>query len=301
MKKGNHTKIYFENFPTFLEKTRERIENFLAKTLLKDLRNSGQLGNAMEYSLLNGGKRLRAAMTFSVEERLSVPQTVSNHIAASIECLHTCSLIHDDMPAIDNDDLRRGKPTCHIAFGEAIALLAGDALLNLSHHFIHTIPRTLLSGDTIVNLSCYLSTVIGTEGLIGGQAAELSSPTGDKLYDIYYKKTGLLLGAGLKLMLITTSQAETPLAAQLEQFTYHLGIAYQIQDDLLDLESPAEITGKNQLSDQAADRHTMLAEVGVEKARELVAEHFKRAMGYLTPHQWPELEKVAHFIMRRKY
>ena len=288
----------------FLGDSRKRIEGFLSTGLSN---THSTLTNAMQYALLSGGKRLRSAMIYSIEARCHVSSAAANHIAAAIECVHASSLTHDDLPAIDDDHWRRGKPACHIAFDEATAILTGDALLNLAHQFIHTIPTTTISANSILKIAKYFTRSIGHEGLMDGQATELGTPHSDlneeKLLDIYHKKTGLLFGTGLKLVLLAAEMETTAIAAQLDKFSYHLGLAFQIQDDIIDVESPSELSGKPQYSDQNSGRYTMVDCIGLNTAKQRVVEHINAATRAIqsAPEGFQRLQEIALFVMNRSH
>lgn len=224
------------------------------------------LGDAMRYSLLSGGKRVRPVLMLAVAEMLGVPQDDVLPYAVALEMIHTYSLIHDDLPAMDNDDFRRGKPSCHKAFGESYAILAGDALLNQAFTICFD---SALKGEKYALASKLLSEYAGMNGMIAGQAADLyfsdhvNEPSEEELLFVQENKTGKLL---LAPILIPSILADNRYFLRLEQFGKELGRLFQITDDILDVTGAFETLGKSIGKDENADKLTCVKLYGLTGA-----------------------------------
>lgn len=260
---------------------------------------------AIKYSVEAGGKRLRPILTIAVAETLGAEEDSVIELACAMEYLHTYSLIHDDLPAMDNSDLRRGKPTCHRVYGEAIAVLAGDALLTLSFETIAKYGLRKGRESMATEIVLELATASGTAGMIGGQVLDLegegSALTLSEIEDIAAKKTGALLKAAI----ITGAIAAGGTAAQksaLTTFAENIGPAFQIVDDLLDRESTTEDLGKPAGADQARYKATFPAVLGVTEARKLADCLYSKAVAALADLDRPTdlLEALARRMIYRK-
>ena len=210
-----------------------------------------QLFAAMRYSIFNGGKRVRPALCFAAAEAVATSDGNTAKVAAALEMIHAYSLVHDDLPAMDDDDLRRGKPTCHIQFGEATAILAGDGLQSLA--FQQLTELSDIPPETTVELIAMLSQLGGCHGMVAGQAIDLAA-TGttlnlQQLKTMHAHKTGALIEASVLMGAIATAQANPEKLRALKEFSTAIGLAFQIQDDILDVESSTELLGKQQGSD----------------------------------------------------
>jgi geranylgeranyl diphosphate synthase type II len=249
---------------------------------------------AMRYSLFAGGKRIRpilclqAAMAVSGDDPESIPGAVN--AACSLEMIHTYSLIHDDLPALDNDDYRRGKPTCHKVFGDAMAILAGDALFTLAMQTLSVIEG--LASGTV-------------EGMIGGQVTDIEGerqPATPELLDrIHRAKTGALLRASVRMGGICGGANDAGLAA-LSSYGEHVGLAFQIVDDILDVEESSEALGKTAGKDAAQGKITFPAVYGLEASRSMAASECDKAHAALEPFGEPafRLHQIADLIVHRK-
>ncbi len=240
---------------------------------------------AMRYSVFNGGKRLRPALCFAAANAIGGGNTTDNtaKVAAAVEAIHAYSLIHDDLPAMDDDDLRRGKPTCHIQFGEATAILAGDALQSLA--FQQLTELSDLPAETRLELVSMLSRYAGCAGMVTGQAIDLAA-TGqalqlEQLKTMHGYKTGALIEASVLMGAIATGAANQQQLDALKQFASAIDLAFQIQDDILDVESSTEQLGKQQGSDAANNKSTYTSILGLEQAREQAAELYQQSMSSL--------------------
>ena len=256
---------------------------------------------AMRYSLFAGGKRLRPILTLAVAESLGENAEAALPLAAAIEMVHTYSLIHDDLPSMDNDDFRRGKPTNHRVFGEAIAILAGDALLTSAMELLAKAPY-----DPAVRcrLAAMLSSAAGTRGIIGGQVMDISSET--KILDrvdlekLHGMKTAALIGfaaVGPAVMLQSGEEAERALS----QYGQLIGLAFQIVDDILDVEGKTEILGKTAGKDQSLHRATYPSLLGLDESKRLALDLVDTAIlsiGRYDPYSY--LEQLAGHILQRE-
>ncbi len=238
------------------------------------------LAEAMLYSLEAGGKRIRPLLLFAVIEAFGKNPEIGKDAAAAIEMVHTYSLIHDDLPSMDDDDLRRGKPTNHKVFGEATAILAGDALLTLSFGMLARIPDSIAPADVKLSLIEGLSNAAGAAGMVGGQVADMEGegrqlPLEDLEY-IHINKTGKLLEysiiAGAELAGANEEQKQI-----LARFAYHIGLAFQIRDDILDVEGSEVVIGKPVGSDKGNNKGTYPAILGMEGAKAALRDHLHQA------------------------
>ena len=258
---------------------------------------------AMRYSLFAGGKRIRPLLAIAAAETIAGDDVSNITFAVSLELIHTYSLIHDDLPALDNDDLRRGRPTCHKVFGDAMAILAGDALLTLAFEVLAKLEA--VPAHQMVHLVRELAVASGTVGgMIGGQVNDIEGenkpPTEALLESIHRAKTGALLRASVRMGGIYAAANESQLAA-LTSFGEHAGLAFQIVDDILDVEQPSEKLGKTAGKDAAQNKITFPAVYGLERSRamaeaERVAAH--AALHGLGPRS-SRLKELADLIVYR--
>jgi geranylgeranyl diphosphate synthase, type II len=267
----------------FTQEHKQLLESEL-RTLVEKLNAPPIIKEAMHYSLEAGGKRIRPLLVFATLAAFEKDPKIGLMAAAAIEMIHTYSLIHDDLPSMDNDDLRRGKPTNHKVFGEAIAILAGDALLTYSFEVIGQIPEKIASGDTKLQLVIEMAKAAGSEGMVGGQVADMEGEgktlTIEELEYIHIHKTGKLLKfsviAGALLGGANPTQLEN-----LSAFAHHLGIAFQIQDDILDLEGNQELLGKPVGSDSTNEKSTYPQLLSMEGAKKALKQQLHLSKQYL--------------------
>jgi geranylgeranyl diphosphate synthase type II len=258
---------------------------------------------AMRYSLFAGGKRIRPLLAIATAEALSDAPLGIENAACTLELIHTYSLIHDDLPALDNDDLRRGRPTCHKVFGDAMAILAGDALLTLAFEVLARIDG--VSPERRVDLVRELATASGTVGgMIGGQVNDIEGegkfPTAALLESIHRAKTGALLRASVRMGAIYAGADAAQLQA-LTDFGEHVGLAFQIVDDILDVEQPSEALGKTAGKDAAQHKITFPAVYGIEQSREMAESERLAAHLALQPFddRANRLRELADLVVRR--
>ncbi len=259
---------------------------------------------AMRYSLFAGGKRIRPILCIAAANAVKDAPPGIESAACSLEMIHTYSLIHDDLPALDNDDLRRGRPTCHKQFGEAMAILAGDALLTLAFQALSELDG--VDAATKVRLITELSRASGTvDGMIGGQVNDIQGegqpPSEPLLEAIHRAKTGALLCASVRMGAIHAG-ADTAQLAALTAYGRHAGLAFQIVDDLLDVEQPSEVLGKTAGKDAAQQKITFPAVYGLARSREIAEEERCAALLALQPFdsRANRLREIADLIVNRK-
>lgn len=254
------------------------------QTLVERLNAPSVIKEAMQYSLKAGGKRIRPLLLFATLDAFGEDPKKGLLAASAIEMVHTYSLIHDDLPGMDNDDLRRGKPTNHKVFGEAIAILAGDALLTYSFEVIGKIPAEYATSETKLKLLIELAKAIGTEGMVGGQVADMEGENKvlslEELEYIHIHKTGKLLGYSV-LAGAWLAQANVDQLDNLASFAHHLGLAFQIQDDILDVVGSQEIIGKPVGSDTANHKSTYPQLLSLEGAKKALTEQIKLSKQFL--------------------
>ncbi|GGO73689.1 (2E,6E)-farnesyl diphosphate synthase [Bowmanella pacifica] len=264
------------------------------------------LRDAMGYALLMGGKRVRPAMLYTTGQMLGVKLSDLDAAAMALECIHCYSLVHDDLPAMDNDDLRRGQPTCHIAFDEASAILAGDALQTLAFSLLCDYPLSAACEPQRVKLVSALASASGYLGMCGGQALDMQAT--DKLIDIgqleqlHQCKTGALLQASVKMACIL---ADIPASEQqqLAIFAENIGLAFQVQDDILDVTGDTQTLGKRQGSDQTLNKSTYPALLGLDGAKALAQQLYQQALQALQPlpYNTDLLRSFAGYIVDRNH
>ncbi|WP_328703144.1 polyprenyl synthetase family protein [Alkalihalobacterium elongatum] len=267
----------------FLQKSKLELEQQLPNCI-SGLKAPATLKEAMAYSLSAGGKRVRPVLLLATLHAFNRDEKIGNNIACAIEMLHTYSLIHDDLPAMDDDDLRRGKPTNHKVFGEAMAILAGDALLTYSFQLISEIPNEFATDSMKVKLIQELAKAAGPEGMVGGQVADMEGEgknlTLEELEYIHYHKTGDLLTYSVLAGAILAGAQEEEIE-QLRLFGKELGLVFQIKDDILDIEGDANMIGKPVGSDSGKDKSTYPSLLTMDGAKEKLFEHTNRAKEYL--------------------
>jgi len=273
-------------FARRLESYQSRIELILDQMLQADDAAVGRLHEAMRYSVLGGGKRLRPLLVYVSGTCFGAPLERLDAPAAAVELIHAYSLIHDDLPAMDDDDLRRGRPSCHRAFGEGTAVLAGDALQ--ARAFAVLAEHSGALPDAVrVEMLTILARAIGTEGMAGGQAIDLQA-VGHALSEpalemMHRRKTGALIQASVELGAIAAGPRTDAERAALAIYGGEVGLAFQIQDDILDVTGETAVLGKRAGADAAHVKPTYPSLLGLDRARKLAREHHDRAVAALEP------------------
>ena len=255
----------------------------------------------MRYSLLAGGKRIRPVLAMATARAIGEEPHAVLPLAGAIELIHTYSLIHDDLPAMDDDDLRRGRPTCHVRFGEDVAILAGDALY--AEAFRHLLTEQPGEPDRILAAARELAAATGVDGMVGGQYLDVaeSPTTPDELRTLHALKTGRLIGASVSCVLLLHGVDGAPDAAY-RRYAAELGVLFQIVDDILDVTGTDAALGKPQGSDERHGKRTYVSHYGLDGARRLARECHQAARASLrdaAPHGATELEQITDFILTR--
>ena len=272
---------YTEQLEAYLERINQKLKFYIASIEEKSI-----VSEAMEYSLMNAGKRVRPVLALAFCEMLGGDTETVLPFACAVEMIHTYSLIHDDLPCMDDDDLRRGKPSCHKRFGEAYALLAGDALLNLAAEVIF---GRFGDTDTSLALSCgkILFTGAGVDGMIGGQTIDLCSENTaielETLQKLQALKTGKLITSPCQIGVIAAKGSEADMRMA-EQFGSDIGLQFQIVDDILDVTSSAEVLGKPIGSDVVNDKSTYVSLLGLQQSRQTAQQLKEQSLALLEPY-----------------
>lgn len=290
-----------------IDDVQTRINNYLTKKLASLTLNDEKLLAAMRYGLLIGGKRMRPYLAYITGATLDAKQGDIDGVAAAIECIHAYSLLHDDLPAMDDDDLRRGQPTCHKAFDEATAILAGDSLQTLAFDIIANHEFSEAVDTKRINLLRHLVNAAGYQGMCGGQALDLAAT--DKaislaaLENLHSLKTGALLEASVKMAAECSNKATLYDKKQLALYAKLVGLAYQVRDDIIDITSTEEELGKPKGSDLAANKSTYPALLGLQGAQEKAENLYQQALQALAtlPYNTQSLSDFATFIVSRKH
>ncbi|UJZ95357.1 (2E,6E)-farnesyl diphosphate synthase [Photobacterium damselae subsp. damselae] len=269
---------------------------FADQTLLK----------AMKYGALLGGKRVRPFLTYVTGNMLGVNEENLDTPAAAIECIHAYSLIHDDLPAMDDDELRRGQPTCHIAFDEATAVLAGDALQTLAFEILAEGTLSIDGESQRIKMIKELAQASGAAGMCMGQALDLDGEGKHlgltQLEQIHKHKTGALIRCAVRLGALAAGEKGLEILPQLNTYAEAIGLAFQVQDDILDVISDTETLGKPQGSDIALDKSTYPALLGLEGAKQKAQQLYQEAVQALEaiPYDTTQLEVFARYLIERK-
>jgi geranylgeranyl pyrophosphate synthase len=296
-----------EEFGAQLEAWRLRMERALAERLPEADRVPARLHEAMRYSVLGGGKRIRPALLFATARTLGMSEDEVEAAACAIELVHVYSLVHDDLPAMDNDDLRRGRPTCHKAYDEATALLVGDSLQPLAFQLLASDPALPASPAVRLRLIDMLAQAIGTFGMAGGQAIDLAAQ-GMRLdiaqvEDMHARKTGAVIRASVLMAAECAPPMDASLYAALTRFATALGLAFQIQDDLLDVTGDTLILGKATGADSERAKPTHPAIIGIAASQQRARLLHNQAINALVPFgdKADSLRSLAHWLLSRQY
>ena len=283
-----------------------RVEQALDDWLPKSNVQPQSLHEAMRYAVLGQGKRIRPALVYSSGAAFGVNLNELDGPACAVEIIHAYSLIHDDLPAMDDDDLRRGKPTCHVAFNEATAILAGDALQALAFHVLAHDKNIKVNSAHRVKMINRLAVASGSRGMAGGQAIDLEA-VGKKLNimeleNMHIHKTGALICASVELGALSYPEIMTADLEQVSHFAKCIGLAFQVQDDILDIESDTVTLGKPQGSDMARNKPTYPELLGLKGAKEVARNLYLEAIASLNnfDQKADMLRGLADYIVNRK-
>jgi geranylgeranyl diphosphate synthase type II len=300
---------------------REEVERYLQDMRFSDAALTAGLEEAMRYSLLASGKRIRPVLALATAHAVGLSHEQAMPLAASLELIHTYSLIHDDLPAMDDDALRRGRPTCHVAFGEDVAILAGDGLYAEAFH--HLLAGETAAPERVLEAAAELASATGVNGMVGGQYVDVrgSAPAGpDGLRRLHELKTGRLIGASV-VCVLSLAGVRGPATIAFRRFAGELGVLFQIVDDILDVTGTDAALGKPQGSDERHGKRTYVSEFGIDRAKDLAAESHRTAREALAqaasdgienqirldpthlnltgPSRTAELEQITDFIYTR--
>ena len=263
------------------------------------------LSQAMRYAVLGGGKRLRPVLVYAVGGACGASQDRLDATAAAVEIIHAYSLVHDDLPAMDDDALRRGRPTCHIVFGEAMAILAGDALQALAFEVLAADSRLAQEPALQVEMLRTLAAACGAHGMAGGQAFDLAAVgkrlAPEELERMHVYKTGALIRASVRLGALAAGCKDASTLAALERYGHCIGLAFQIRDDILDIEGDSATIGKTAGKDVANDKPTYPAILGMDGAKAHLAELTAQALAAVAPlgAAFSPLAELARFVVER--
>jgi geranylgeranyl diphosphate synthase type II len=288
--------------PPYPEHLRERTERYLEQLRFSTEEATRGLEEAMRYSLLAGGKRIRPVLALATAAAVGREPDSVLPLAGALELIHTYSLIHDDLPAMDDDDIRRGRPTCHVAFGEDVAILAGDGLY--AEAFLLLLSQQQGEPASVLAAARELAVATGVQGMVGGQYLDVASTAAEGpegLRRLHELKTGRLIGASVECVLLLSGHDRI---TQFRAFASELGVLFQIVDDILDVIGSAQALGKPQGSDERLGKRTYVSEFGIDGARDLAAESHRRARAALAQAadgQAAELEQITDFIATRSY
>ena len=294
-------------FSHYLSLCQDRVNQALSLALSQLNNKAPSLQQAMEYSCLQGGKRIRPVLVYASAEVVGDTEPYLDDldtVACAVEVVHAYSLIHDDLPAMDDDDLRRGKPTCHKAFDEATAILAGDALQTLAFSLI---AESQLSDENKVRAVAILADAAGAKGMVAGQAVDLSSVgeqlTLQELEAMHQQKTGALIRASVALGAIAMNCNDNSVMGSLDDYATAIGLAFQVQDDILDEESDTQTLGKQQGADRALDKPTYAQLLGLQGAKEKLASLHQDSLKALAPlrEKGKHLQQLADYIVARRH
>jgi geranylgeranyl diphosphate synthase, type II len=263
---------------SYPEDLREEVERHLRGMHFSEEPLTAGLDEAMRYSLLAGGKRIRPVLALATARAIGLELAEVMPLAGAIELIHTYSLIHDDLPAMDDDELRRGQPTCHVKFGEDVAILAGDGLYAEAFHHLLTHQRS--APERVLRAAAELAGATGVNGMVGGQYADVSPPAPSGvagLRRLHELKTGRLIGASVLCVLMLGGIEDAPATIPFRRFATELGVLFQIVDDILDVTGTDDELGKPRGSDERHGKRTYVSEFGIDHARELAADSHRMA------------------------
>jgi geranylgeranyl diphosphate synthase, type II len=281
---------------------RAQVEEYLERLQFSTEPGLGGLEGAMRYSLLAGGKRIRPVLALATASALGRTPATVLPLAAALELIHTYSLIHDDLPAMDDDDLRRGRPTCHVKYGEGVAILAGDGLY--AEAFRHLLHEQQGQPSRLLAAAAELAAATGVNGMVGGQYIDVRNlvPDGEvSLRRLHELKTGRLIAASVEcVLLLTSDETASTRLPDFRAFAAELGVLFQIVDDILDVTGTADALGKPQGSDERHGKLTYVSQYGVDGARRMAADSHRHAREALSRAGGAtELEQITDFIYTR--
>lgn len=291
---------------TYQQRCQQRVDNCLNALFVPPRPQLERLYQAMRYSVMNGGKRVRPLLVYAACEALEGEAAQADGAACAVELIHAYSLVHDDLPAMDDDDLRRGQPTTHKAFDEACAILAGDGLQSLAFEALAAPAHNPADPALRLEMFSSLARAAGPAGMVGGQAIDLGSVAlkidRPALELMHRHKTGALIEASVRLGALSSGRADEASLAALQQYAEAVGLAFQVQDDILDVEGDTTTLGKHQGADIARDKPTYPALLGMDAAKAYALELRDMALQALQPFgtSAEPLRGLARFIVERR-
>jgi farnesyl diphosphate synthase len=294
------------SLPLLLKTYQARVEKTLDHWLPESNINPAQLHEAMRYATLDGGKRVRPALVYLTGQALDVAPAALDGPACALELVHVYSLIHDDLPAMDDDALRRGKPTCHIQYDEATAILAGDAMQALAFYILAHDPNMVDNARLRLKMVETLAQASGSRGMAGGQAIDLAAVGKEvnlaELENMHIHKTGALIRASVKLAALSSPEIAPESLEKLDQYAKCVGLAFQIHDDILDVEGDTEILGKAQGADSARNKPTYPALLGMNEAKQRAKDLHQEAVDCLSNlgEKAEPLREISEYIISRQ-
>ena len=296
------SEILEERLPAYRAQVEQALDRLLPGSDTLPMR----LHEAMRYAVLGSGKRLRPVLVYATGEALGIPPRNLDGPACAVELVHAYSLVHDDLPCMDDDDLRRGQPTCHKAYDEATAVLVGDALQSLAFRAVADADPPL-PAEARVRMLRSLAVATGSRGMVGGQALDLAA-AGEpldlaQLEDLHIHKTGALIRASVMLAAHAADDADSDTRERLDSYAKSVGLAFQIRDDILDVEGTTEAIGKTSGADARLEKATYPGLLGLQEARARGHELVQRALHNLEPFDERAdcLRGIARFIMEREH
>ncbi len=294
-------------FEQLLDEYKQRVDSALEHWLPPAELNPRKLHEAMRYAVLGSGKRVRPVLVYATASALDIPLERVDGIAAAIEIIHAYSLIHDDLPAMDDDDLRRGRPTCHIKFDEATAILAGDALQSLAFYILSHDPQMTADVSKRMQMIEILALYSGSRGMAGGQAIDLASVGKSinitELETMHIHKTGALIRTCIQMAALSGDDVSNDQFNALDSYAKKIGLSFQVQDDILDVIGDTETLGKPQGSDAHLDKPTFPSIIGLPAAREKAQELHQQALVALEgfPPKADILRTISHWFVERSH
>ena len=291
----------------YLKFCQHRVETALEQRLPSENKLPIKLHRAMRYCVLDGGKRMRPMLTYCAGRALGLSPEMLDAQACAVEFIHVYSLIHDDLPAMDDDSLRRGKPTCHIAFDEATAILTGDALQALAFEVLAHDPAITAAPENRLKMITTLAKASGSQGMVGGQAIDLES-VGTKLNlpeleNMHIHKTGALIRASVNMAALSASNIDPEIAKKLDHYAKYIGLSFQVKDDILDVESDTATLGKTQGKDSSNQKPTYPALLGLTGAKQKALELHEMALESLSvlSSEADLLRELSLYIIQRDH
>jgi geranylgeranyl diphosphate synthase, type II len=292
---------FLERLQIYQKSVEAALDHWLPKSSIQP----EKLHEAMRYSVLSEGKRIRPVLVYATGEAFGVELSALDGPACAVEVIHAYSLIHDDLPSMDDDDLRRGRPTCHKKFDEATAILAGDALQALSFHILAHDPKIQVNSQQRISMIDTLAIASGSRGMAGGQAIDLAAVGQSlniaELENMHIHKTGALIRASAELGALSLENIDEDHFSRISQYAKCIGLAFQIKDDILDIESDTETLGKPQGSDMARNKPTYPELLGLDGAKQAADDLFNKAIECLSifDERADMLRSIADYIVNR--